>query len=87
MFLVVIAVIRRIRKRSLDIKRGYQGVTFTAVSMRDRLRADSIRMLDQSKIMSLFNPDDITQYPLDRVEYVKDLGQGNFGNVFQGKFG
>ena len=64
--------------------RGLAGVTFTVVSMRDRIRAESLRVLDQSKVMSLFNPDDLLQYSLDRVEYVRDLGEGNFGQVFQG---
>ena len=86
LLLVGVMIISRKRRKSLEIKRGYQGVTFTSVSMRDRLRADTLRMLDESKLKSLFNLDDVVQYPLDRVEYVKDLGQGNFGNVFQGKF-
>ncbi|KAK3697507.1 hypothetical protein QZH41_002097 [Actinostola sp. cb2023] len=41
--------------------------------------------LDEMKVMSLYNPDDLIQYPLDKVEYVKDLGEGNFGQVFQGR--
>ena len=66
--------------------RGFEGVTFTAVSMRDRIRAETIRALDESKVLSLFNPDDMRQVPLSSVEYIRDLGSGNFGLVFLGKF-
>ena len=83
--LVTVVLFLRRRKRLKKMPgRGLAGVTFTAVSMRDRIRAESLRVLDQSKVMSLFNPDDLLQYSLDRVEYVRDLGEGNFGQVFQG---
>ena len=52
--------------------------------MRDRIRAESMRALDESKVLSLFNPDDMKQLPLTSIEYVRDLGSGNFGLVFLG---
>lgn len=81
-FAVIIACIfKRRKKKSIQ---GFAGVTFTALSMRDRIRAEAMRALDESKVMSLFNPDDIKQLPLTSIEYVRDLGSGNFGLVFLG---
>ncbi|XP_022795042.1 muscle, skeletal receptor tyrosine protein kinase-like [Stylophora pistillata] len=80
---VVISCICKRRKKKLS--KGFAGVTFTAVSMRDRIRAEALRALDESKVMSLFNPDDIKQVPLTSIEYVRDLGSGNFGLVFLGR--
>lgn len=31
-----------------------------------------------------FNPEVIKQFPLRNVEYIRDLGSGNFGMVFLG---
>lgn len=76
---------RKLKKKKLKTKKGFAGVNFTAVSMRDRIRAESIRALDESKVLSLFNPDDMKQLPLSSIEYVRDLGSGNFGLVFLGK--
>lgn len=76
--------VKRRKKRPLRLAKGFEGVTFTAVSMRDRIRAESMRALDESKVLSLFNPDDIKQLPLTSIEYVRDLGSGNFGLVFLG---
>ncbi|XP_078382442.1 muscle, skeletal receptor tyrosine-protein kinase-like [Oculina patagonica] len=84
--IIIIACVSKKRKRKpLKLAKGVEGVTFTAVSMRDRIRAESMRALDESKVLSLFNPDDIKQLPLTSIEYVRDLGSGNFGLVFLGK--
>ncbi|CAH3152381.1 unnamed protein product [Porites evermanni] len=89
-FIIVVITLfvceRRRRNKPLKVARGFEGVTFTAVSMRDRIRAETIRALDESKVLSLFNPDDMRQVPLSSVEYIRDLGSGNFGLVFLGKF-
>ncbi|XP_031556570.1 muscle, skeletal receptor tyrosine protein kinase-like isoform X3 [Actinia tenebrosa] len=87
-FIVVIIIIAFIvarKRRMIKAASVYKGVTFTAVTMRDRLRADTMLALDETKLLSLYNPDEMTQFPLDRVEYVRDLGEGNFGQVFQGR--
>ena len=89
-FIIVVITLfvceRRRRNKPLKVARGFEGVTFTAVSMRDRIRAETIRALDESKVLTLFNPDDMRQVPLSSVEYIRDLGSGNFGLVFLGKF-
>lgn len=76
---------RRKQRKKRKINKGFAGVNFTAVSMRDRIRAESMRALDESNVLNLFNPDDITQLPLSTIEYVRDLGSGNFGLVFLGE--
>ncbi|XP_065062879.1 inactive tyrosine-protein kinase transmembrane receptor ROR1-like [Rhopilema esculentum] len=57
---------------------------FTTV--RDRIRQDSMPN-PLMEALSRINPEHKPpQCRLDRVEYVKDLGQGQFGKVFQGRF-
>ena len=82
--IVIACVLKKRNKKPLKLSKGFEGVHFTAVSMRDRIRAESMRALDESKVLSLFNPDDIRQLPLTSIEYVRDLGSGNFGLVFLG---
>ena len=80
--IVIIACILQRRKRKpLKLSKDIKSVTFTAMTMRDRIRA-----LDENKVLSLFNPDDIKQLPLTSIEYVRDLGSGNFGLVFLGTY-
>lgn len=55
-----------------------------AFSMRDKLRAESLKSFD-TLLSRHFDPNRLRQYRLDRVHYVKDLGVGSFGKVFQGK--
>ena len=83
---IIMVCVCKKRRSSKRVEKGFEGVTFTAVSMRDRIRAESLRALDQSKVLSLFDPDDIKQFPLSHVEYVRDLGSGNFGLVFLGTY-
>ena len=54
-----------------------------SITMRDRLRAESLKSLD-SRLLGLYDPNKLRQYRLDHVQYVKDLGEGFFGKVFQG---
>ena len=85
--IIIVACISKRRKREpLKLQKGIEGVTFTAMSMRDRIKAESMRALDESKVLKLFNPDDIRQLPLTSIEYVRDLGSGNFGLVFLGMY-
>ena len=51
--------------------------------MRDRLRVKSLKGLD-SRLLELYDANKMKQYSLDHVHYVKDLGEGFFGKVFQG---
>ena len=52
-------------------------------TMRDKLRAESLKSLD-TLLSRHYDPNKLRQYRLDRVQYVRDLGMGSFGNVFQG---
>ena len=82
--IVIACVLKKRKRKPLKLSKGFEGVHFTAVSMRDRIRAESMRALDESNVLSLFNPDDMKQLPLTSIEYVRDLGSGNFGLVFLG---
>lgn len=55
-----------------------------AFSMRDKLRAESLKSFD-TLLSRHFDPNRLRQYRLDHVHYVKDLGVGSFGKVFQGR--
>ena len=82
--IVIVCILKKRNRKPLKFSKGFEGVHFTAVSMRDRIRAESMRALEESKVLSLFNPDDMKQIPLTSIEYVRDLGSGNFGLVFLG---
>ena len=55
------------------------------VSMRHRLREDSTQNPLMDALAKMDPEDEPPNCRLDNVEYVKDLGQGQFGKVFQGK--
>ena len=67
---------RKQRKRDALSKKG-------SITMRDRLRVKSLKGLD-SRLLELYDANKMKQYSLDHVHYVKDLGEGFFGKVFQG---
>ena len=84
--IVIACILKRRKRKPLKPSKDLKSVTFTAMTMRDRIRAESMRALDESKVLSLFNPDDMKQLPLTSIEYVRDLGSGNFGLVFLGMY-
>ena len=58
----------------------------TITTVRDRIRQDSMPN-PLVEALSQLSPDQKPpQCRLDRMEYIKDLGQGQFGKVFQGQF-
>jgi len=36
------------------------------------------------ELLASSKPGELIQYPVDCIEYVKELGEGQFGKVFQG---
>jgi hypothetical protein len=38
-----------------------------------------------SKIAEMYDPSKLKQFSLDNIEYLSDLGEGQFGLVFKGK--
>ena len=63
---------------------SFRGIgNFPAVSVKDHINMLSADDLLKSKI-PINDVKLIRQYPVDRVAYEKDLGQGQFGQVFQG---
>ena len=87
--LIVVCIIlfmflqRRKKKRKDAVDNAHNITKKGSVTMRDRLRAESLKSLD-SRLLRLYDPNKLRQYPLDHVEYVRDLGEGFFGKVFQG---
>ena len=84
MVCVIVFLIRRRRKKKRDAVDNARALSHKgSMTMRDRLRAESLKSLD-SRLLGLYDPKKLRQYPLDDVQYVKDLGEGFFGKVFQG---
>ena len=88
LFIIVVCVIvfvlwqRRQKKRDA-VDNAHALSHKGSMTMRDRLRAESLKSLD-SRLLRLYDPNKLRQYRLDHVQYVKDLGEGFFGKVFQG---
>ena len=87
--LIVVCVIlvmflqQRKKKRKDAVDNAHDITKKGSITMRDRLRAESLKSLD-SRLLRLYDPNKLRQYPLDHVQYVRDLGEGFFGKVFQG---
>ena len=85
--LVFILLRRRLNKRQEYKRQEFEKdmELFTGfTTVRDRIRQDSMPN-PLMEALSRLNPEHKPpQCRLDRVEYVKDLGQGQFGKVFQG---
>lgn len=80
-FSAICYIQQRVRRRKLNEKE-YEFLR-NMKSIRDRLNDYSIN--DNLELLASAPPGDLIQYPLDCVEYVRDLGEGQFGKVFQGK--
>ena len=78
----VIYIRHRIRQRKF--KESDLEFLTNMTSIRDRLRQYSIDGNPLLELLASSKPGDLVQYPLDCVEYIRDLGQGQFGKVFQG---
>ena len=58
----------------------------TMTSIRDHIRDNAFNNNPLQELLASAKPGEIIQYPLDCVEYIRDLGEGQFGKVFQGRF-
>ena len=76
---IVFVLWRRRQENDFDI------MSEPGFSMRDKLRTESLKSLD-TLLLRHYDPNKLRQYRLDRVQYVKELGVGSFGKVFQGMF-
>ncbi|XP_065652140.1 tyrosine-protein kinase transmembrane receptor Ror isoform X4 [Hydra vulgaris] len=54
-------------------------------SIRDHIRENAFNNNPLQELLASVEPGEIIQYPLDCVEYIRDLGEGQFGKVFQGR--
>lgn len=67
-----------------EVKRDFEMFS-TITTVRDRIRQDSMPNPLVEALARLTPDQKPPQCRLDKVEYVKDLGQGQFGKVFQGE--
>ena len=78
---------RRNRKDQAKLEPGTPSMnlrdSFPAVSVKDHINKLTAEDLLKSK-MPVNDVKMIRQFPVDRVAYEKDLGEGQFGQVFQG---
>ena len=80
MVCVIVFVLWRRRQEN-----DFDKMSESGFSMRDKLRKESLKSLD-TLLLRHYDPDKLRQYTLDRVQYIKELGMGSFGKVFQGMF-
>lgn len=80
---VIILVLRHLRRKQQMYKGDHEGAT-SMTSIRDRIRQDSY-VNPLMELLASSKPGELVQYPLDCVEYIRDLGEGQFGKVFQGR--
>ena len=57
---------------------------FPSISVKDHINNLCADDLLKSKI-SITDPKEMQQYPVSMIAYEKDLGEGQFGQVFQGE--
>lgn len=81
--IIVVCVVVFVLWRRRQINK-FERMSESAFTMRDKLRAESLKSLD-TLLSRHYDPNKLRQYRLDRVQYVRDLGMGSFGKVFQGK--
>ncbi|XP_067047151.1 muscle, skeletal receptor tyrosine-protein kinase-like isoform X2 [Acropora muricata] len=82
--IIILILWRRKQKQRDAVDNGFAVIKKGSITMRDRLRAESLKSLD-SRLLRLYDPNKLRQYPLDHVSYIKDIGEGFFGKVFQGR--
>eukprot|EP00794_Sanderia_malayensis_P012117 gene12117-13368_t len=90
LLVVLIVVYARRRSKRLEIEKKEAAKDLELFSnvttVRDRIRQDSKPNPLLAALAQLSPDQKPPQCRLDRMEYVKDLGQGQFGKVFQGRY-
>ena len=70
------------KKKLLDTEREYKLENMT--SIREHIRSADSTINPLMELLASSKPGELIQYPVDCIEYVKELGEGQFGKVFQG---
>ena len=91
-FLVIIAtmVIVTLKFRRSKEKSGENGTELDILdlkmsTMQGRIsRVPSKISLLSAKVAEMYDPEKLIEISLEKIEYVRDLGEGQFGLVFQG---
>lgn len=79
-----ILLIKRKRGNQKLIEKTEMSHISNMTSIREHLRADTVNTNPLEELLASSKPGELLQYPLDCVEYIKELGEGQFGKVFQG---
>ena len=53
-------------------------------TIREHIRSGSDSATPLMELLASSKPGELIQYSVDSIEYVNDLGEGEFGKVFQG---
>lgn len=79
----IVCISRQRRNKRILFQTEMQHVS-NMTSIREHLRADTVSSNPLEELLASSKPGELLQYPLDCVEYIKELGEGQFGKVFQG---
>ena len=72
------------KKKLYEAEKEYNMQNMT--SIREHIRSADSTFNPLMELLASSKPGELIQYPVDCIEYVKELGEGQFGKVFQGKF-
>lgn len=97
LFLVILIVVkccakhRRTKsKKKLAIEKVALNEVMTRIDSSSTMKERLSHILDESslssKIAKMYDPKKLRQFSLDTIEYISDLGEGQFGLVFKGMF-
>ena len=70
------------KKKLYDTEMEYKLENMT--SIREHIRSADSTINPLMELLASSKPGELIQYPVDCIEYVKELGEGQFGKVFQG---
>ncbi|CAB3991419.1 Muscle, skeletal receptor tyrosine kinase [Paramuricea clavata] len=92
LFIIILTCCKKQRRKKLE-----EGIELAEVTLRPKstvdyastMKARLSQMLEMrsslsSKIAEMFDPSKLKQFSLDNIEYISDLGEGQFGLVFKG---
>jgi hypothetical protein len=93
LFIIILTCCKKQRRKKLE-----EGIELAEITLRPKstvdyastMKARLSKMLEMrsslsSKIAEMFDPSKLKQFSLDNIEYISDLGEGQFGLVFKGR--
>ena len=81
----------RQQKKKKEAKLELEEINLRKMSKKDSESTMKARLSEalqitslSSKIAEMYDPNKLKQFSLDQIEYISDLGEGQFGLVFKG---